>query len=409
MSEIKVKVVENEELSIAEKETQALESVGVKVADDSGTYKLDLSKVKKDAVQEQSTDGSMLRAEEPKVELQGVEPKNEEQAVATEEAEEKVIELIQDTDDTIKEPVLLREEGNGNAEQAATIPSETSVAAEDKKIDLPENLQKLVEFMNETGGTLEDYVRLNADYSKVDPNTLLKEYYKQTRSHLENEEIDFLIEDSFAYDEDMDDERDIKRKKLAFKEEVRKAKDFLSTLKDKYYDEVKLGSRLAPEQQKAIDFFNRYNQEQSEVQTIQQKQVERFKQETEKVFSQDFKGFDFKVGENKYRFNVKDVAQTKEVQSDVLKALGGFLDENNMLKDGAGYHKALFAARNADAIANHFYEQGMADAVKKMSAEAKNINMDPRKTNVGFVDAGGVKVRAVSGDDGSKLRIKIKN
>jgi hypothetical protein len=170
-----------------------------------------------------------------------------------------------------------------------------------------------------------------------------------------------------------------------------------------------LGSRLAPEQQKAVDFFNRYNQEQSEMQAIQQKQVERFKQETEKVFSQDFKGFDFKVGENKYRFNVKDVAQTKEVQSDVLKALGSFLDENNMLKDGAGYHKALFAARNADAIANHFYEQGMADAIKKMNAEAKNINMDPRKTNVGFVDAGGVKVRAVSGDDGSKLRIKIKN
>ena len=409
MSEIKVRAVENEELSIAEKETQALESAGIKVTEDSGTYKIDLSKPTKDAVQEQSTDGGVLRAEEPKVELQGVEPENKEQTVTAEEAEEKVIELIQDTDDTIKEPVLLREEGDGNAEQTTSVHVETSDTAQSEKIELPKNVQKLVDFMKETGGTLEDYVRLNADYSKADPNTLLKEYYKQTKSHLENDEIDFLIEDSFAYDEDMDDDRDIKRKKLAFKEEVRKAKDFLSTLKDKYYDEVKLGSRLAPEQQKAVEFFNRYNQEQSEVQAIQQKQVERFKQETEKVFSQDFKGFDFKVGENKYRFNVKDVAQTKEVQSDVLKALGSFLDENNMLKDGAGYHKALFAARNADAIANHFYEQGMADAIKKMNAEAKNINMDPRKTNVGFVDAGGVKVRAVSGDDGSKLRIKIKS
>jgi hypothetical protein len=332
MSEIKVRAVENEELSIAEKETQALESAGIKVTEDSGTYKIDLSKPTKDAVQEQSTDGGVLRAEEPKVELQGVEPENKEQTVATEEAEEKVIELIQDTDDTIKEPVLPREEGDGNAEQTASVHVETSDTAQSEKIELPENVQKLVDFMKETGGTLEDYVRLNADYSTADPNALLKEYYKQTKSHLENEEIDFLIEDSFAYDEDMDDDRDIKRKKLAFKEEVRKAKDFLSTLKDKYYDEVKLGSRLAPEQQKAVEFFNRYNQEQSEVQAIQQKQVERFKQETEKVFSQDFKGFDFKVGENKYRFNVKDVAQTKEVQSDVLKALGGFLDENNMLR-----------------------------------------------------------------------------
>ena len=401
MSEIKVRAVENEELSIAEKETQALESAGIKVTEDSGTYKIDLSKQKKDAVQEQSTDGGVLRAEEPKVELQGVEPEDKEQTVATEEAEEKIIELIQDE----KNEELLQQTEN----ETTSVESQQTEDVREEKIVLPENIQKLVDFMNETGGTLEDYVRLSTDYSNVEENTLIKEYYKQTKSHLESDEIDFLLEDQFSFDEDMDDERDIKRKKLAFKEEVRKAKDFLSTLKDKYYDEVKLGSRLAPEQQKALDFFNRYNQEQSEVQAIQQKQVERFKQETEKVFSEDFKGFDFKVGENKYRFNVKDVAQTKEVQSDVLKALGGFLDENNMLKDGVGYHKALFAARNADAIANHFYEQGMADAIKKMNAEAKNINMDPRKTNVGFVDAGGVKVRAVSGDDGSKLRIKIKS
>ena len=209
-------------------------------------------------------------------------------------------------------------------------------------------------------------------------------------------------------DEDMDDDRDIKRKKLAFKEEVRKAKDFLSTLKDKYYDEVKLGSRLAPEQQKAVEFFNRYNQEQSEVQAIQQKQVERFKQETEKVFSQDFKGFDFKVGENKYRFNVKDVAQTKEVQSDVLKALGGFLDENNMIKDAVGYHKALFAASNPDKIANHFYEQGKADAIKNSMAKAKNIDMDPRGSHEKVTSSSGFKVKAVSGDGIDRLRIKMK-
>lgn len=409
MSEIKVRVIDGEQPSMAEKETSVLENAGVKVTEENGTYKVDLSKFKQDAVQEQSTDGSMLRAEEPKVELQGVEPENKEQAVAAEKTEEQVIELIQDADDTIKEPVLLREEGNVNAEQTATISSETSASAENEKIKLPENVEKLVAFMEETGGTLEDYVRLNADYTNADPNTLLKEYYKQTKSHLENDEIDFLIEDSFSFDEDMDDERDIKRKKLAFKEEVKKAKEFLTTLKDKYYDEVKLGSRLAPEQQKAIDFFNRYNKEQSELQTVQEKLAGHFVKETEKVFNNDFKGFEFKVGENKYRYNVKDPARLKQEQGDLIESFKGFLDENNMIKDAVGYHKALFTARNADAIANHFYEQGMADAIKKMSAESKNINMDPRKVNTGFVDAGGVKVRAVSGDDSSKLRIKIKS
>jgi len=409
MSEIKVKVIDAEQPSIAEKETSVLENAGVKVTEENGTYKVDLSKFKQDAVQEQSTDGSMLRAEESKVGLQGVESENKEQAVATEEAEEKIIELIQDADDTIKEPVLLREEGNGNAEQTTTVHVETSDAAQSEKIELPENVQKLVDFMKETGGTLEDYVRLNADYTKVDPDTLLKEYYKQTKSHLDNDEINFLFEDSFSFDDDMDDERDIKRKKLAFKEEVKKAKEFLSTLKDKYYDEVKLGSRLAPEQQKAIDFFNRYNKEQSELQTVQEKLAGHFVKETEKVFNNEFKGFEFKVGENKYRYNVKDPVRLKQEQSDLIESFSGFLDENNMIKDAVGYHKALFTARNADAIANHFYEQGMADAIKKMSAESKNINMDPRKVNTGFIDAGGVKVRAVSGDDSSKLRIKIKS
>jgi len=409
MSEFKIRAVDMEQPSMAEKETNALESAGVSVKEDNNTYKVDLTKVKENAVQEQSTDGSMLRAEQPKVELQGVESENKEQAVATEEAEEKVIELIQEADDTIKDQVLLREEGDGNAEQTATVSGETSAATENQKIDLPENVQKLVDFMNETGGTLEDYVRLNADYSKADPNVLLKEYYKQTKSHLENDEIDFLIDDSFSFDEDMDDERDVKRKKLAFKEEVKKAKEFLSTLKDKYYDEVKLGSRLAPEQQKALDFFNRYNKEQSELQTVQEKLAVHFAKETDKVFNNEFKGFEFKVGENRYRYNVKDTARVKQEQSDLINAFSGFLDENNMIKDANGYHKALFTAKNADAIANHFYEQGMADAIKKMSAESKNINMDPRKVNTGYVDAGGLKVRAVSGEDSSKLRIKIKS
>ena len=406
MADYKVKLVNEEEPSIAEKEKQVLESAGIKVDNNDGNYKIDLSKQKQeDAVQEQSPDESVLRTEEPEVELQEVGEGNEKSEIVTKETEEEqVIELIKDEED-VQEQVQREVRDEQKSEVNETQSKDQEVA----QPELPENIQKLVDFMQETGGSLEDYVRLNTDYSSVDEKTLLREYYKQTKSHLDNEEIGFLIEDSFSYDEDMDEERDIRRKKLAYKEEIAKARNFLNDLKGKYYDEVKLTSRLAPEQKEAIEFYNNYTKEQKELTAQQQKASEHFVKQTDSVFNEEFKGFDFKVGENKYRFKVQDVQQTKQAQSNILDAFGTFLDENSMLKDAQGYHKALFAARNADKIANHFYEQGKADAIKQLEAEAKNINMDPRKIDSGFVDAGGIKVRAVSGDNSSKLRVKIKN
>ena len=261
--------------------------------------------------------------------------------------------------------------------------------------------------MNETGGTLEDYVKLNQDYSKLDNSTLLYQYYNQTKSHLTKDEIDFLIEDNFAYDEEVDDPKDVKRKKLAYKEEIAKANSYLEGLKGKYYEEVKLGSKLSSDQQKAIEFFNTYNNEQSGQQKLQEKQPAHFNNETKKVFSENFKGFEFKVGENKkYRFNITDKQVVQDKHSDILNVFNKYISKDNLLQDANGYHKALFVADNADEVANHFYEQGKADAIKQLNADSKNINMDPRKT--GIVEAGGVKVRAISGDDSSKLRVKIK-
>lgn len=400
MSDIKVNLVESEELSTSEKEEQVLENAGIKTNTDDGVFRVNLNQ-KENAVQEQSTDESVLRAEQPKVELQEVGKGNKEPEVASEE-KEKVLELIKEETDG------LQVQEQGSLQQSEQTQSKEKQEVVQPTIDLPENIQKLIDFMNETGGGLEDYVRLNTDYSSIDEKTLLREFYKQTKSHLDNEEINFLIEDNFSFDEDIDDERDIKRKKLAYKEEVAKARNFLGDLKGKYYDEVKLTSRLTSDQKEAIDFYNQYKQQQTEQSAIQQKASEHFIKETEKIFNQEFKGFDFKVGDNTYRFKVNDVQQTKQTQSDILNVFKTFLSEDNMLQDAKGYHKALFAARNADSIANHFYEQGKADAIKQLEAESKNINMDPRKTSDGVVDIGGLKVRAISGDDSSKLRVKIK-
>ena len=292
------------------------------------------------------------------------------------------------------------------AEEEVTEKEVIEEAAASPEIELPENIQKVVDFMNETGGTLEDYVKINQDYSKIEDSSLLYEYYNQTKSHLSKDEIDFLIDDNFSFDEEIDEPKDIKRKKLAYKEEIAKAKSYLEGLKGKYYEEVKLGSKLSPDQQKAIEFFNTYNTEHSEQQKMQEKQTAHFNNETNKVFSEEFKGFDFKVGDKKYRFNIKNKQEVKDKQANIFNILNKYIDNDNMLKDASGYHKTLFVADNANEVANHFYEQGKADAIKQLNADSKNINMDPRKT--GVVEAGGVKVRAISGDDSSKLRVKIK-
>ena len=404
--DIKVSVVDEEPKSKAEQEETVLENAGMSTKED-GTYKLDLNKLneeKTDAVQEQSTDESVLRSSEQSEETRQ-EAEVGLQEVGEENKETPVIEEVIEDETSNDEAPVVAEQEESKIEQA----EENKVETKEPEINLPENIQDLVKFMDETGGTLEDYVRLNADYSNVDDNTLLVEYYKQTKPHLSYDEIQFLMEDNFSYDEEVDEDRDIRRKKLALKEEVANAKSFLNGLKDQYYKEVKLGSKLNPEQQKAMDFFNRYSEEQKSAEELLQKQTSHFKQETDKVFNNDFKGFNFKVGEKKYRFNVSDVNKVKETQSDLLNVFNKYVSDDKLLTDAQGFHKSLFAASNPDALANHFYEQGKADAIKQMTAEAKNINMDPRKTADGYIEAGGVKVKALSGDSSSKLKLKLKN
>ena len=335
----------------------------------------------------------------------------QEEKVVDEKVEEPVEEVVEEPTQQEETPVLQEvTEEEEQPEVTEEVVEEVEEKIEDKtpEVELPENVQELVKFMNETGGTLEDYVRLNADYSNIDSEALLREYYKSTKPHLSSEEVNFMLEDNFSFDEETDEPRDVKRKKLAYKEAVAQAKNHLENMKAQYYKDVKLGSKLAPEQQKAIEFFNRYNKEQAEVNELTAKQTQHFNKQTDQVFNENFKGFDFQVGDKKYRYNVKDVQETKTAQSDVLKVFDKYISEDNLLKDAKGYHKSLFAARNADALANHFYEQGKADAIKNMTSEAKNIKMD-RKTADGMVDTGGVKVRVISGDNSSIASKRLKN
>ena len=272
---------------------------------------------------------------------------------------------------------------------------------------IPENVQKLMDFMDDTGGDLSDYVNLNRDVSELDSQDVLLEYYKRTKPHLDSEEINFLMEDNFSFDEDIDEERDIKRKKLALKEQVAEAKTYLDGQKSKYYEEIKAGSKLTTEQQKAINFFDRYNKESEQTQKVAQQQKSRFNKKTEQVFNNEFKGFEYNVGDKRFRYNVKDAGQVKETQSDINNFVKKFLNEDNTMSDAKGYHKSLYTAMNADAVANHFYEQGKVDALKDSVAKAKNINTTARSSH-GEGQTGGMKVR-VLGDDSASFKFKIKN
>jgi len=271
--------------------------------------------------------------------------------------------------------------------------------------ELPESVEKLINFMKDTGGNVNDYVRLNADYSNVDEDTLLKEYYKNTKPHLDSSEIDFIMEENFKVDEDYDEERDQRRKKLAKKEEVAKAKDFLEDLKSKYYEEIKLRPNVSNEMSRASEFFNRYNKEQE----IAKKRHEDFKSVTNDYFSEEFKGFDFAVGEKAFRYSVNNPNEVAEAQSDISNVLKKFLNDKGEVIDYKGYHKAMYAARNADTIANHFYEQGKADATRNVIAQSKNIDAGARQTKApDDIYLNGLKVKTVSGVNSSKLKIKRK-
>jgi hypothetical protein len=388
MEEKKEKVVEE----TTKETTEKVEETKKPNLNDDGDYVVNLDKPVENETKEDNADDSGVVAEskdaEPTQEQEEVQPETETQ-------EAPVLEEI--TEESTEEEVAKVEE---KIEEAI-------IEADATGKELPEDIQKLVNFMEETGGDLNDYVKLNQDYTKLDDNALLREYYRQTKPHLNSDEISFLMEDSFSFNEDEDEERDIRRKKLALKEQVASARSHLDGQKSKYYEEIKAGSKLTEEQQKAVNFFNRYNKESEATQKTAKLNSDIFKKKTNQVFNDKFKGFEYNVGDKKYRFNVNNADEVKTTQSDLNNFTKKFLDKKMALKDAMGYHKSLYTAMNADAVAKHFYEQGKADAIKDSIAKGKNVNMDPRQVNQTF-EAGGIKVK-VLGDNSSDFKFKIKN
>ena len=363
-------------------------------------------KEEKDAIQESKTEGSVLRDERSEVGLQSVGSEVRETSQDSESVEKEKVESSQESTDSPLELITDEPKEQIKQEKKEEPVKEEKILQEEKQQKLPEGVEKLVQFMEETGGTLEDYAKLNRDYSKVDNVSLLQEYYEYTKPHLDKEDINFLMDKNFAYDTETDDPSDIKAKQLAFKEEVFKAQELLRTSKDKYYTDLKLRKQenIDPQYKEALEFYNTSKQYQEQANTAQ----EAFIKQTNTVFNEEFKGFDFKVGENKYRFKVDNPGKLKEFQSDISNFLNHYTNEDGSITNVRDYHKAIFAAQHADKLANHFYEQGRADAIKESAKKAKNINMDPRQESSTVTTSSGDRIRVVSGDSSDKLRIKWK-
>jgi|TARA_R110000782_G_scaffold12191_2_gene36834 hypothetical protein len=374
---------------------------------DSNVIKVDLSKKEKtqtkekDAVQEQETNAGDVHVKKQEDKSSVQEVVKEIRPSIEDDAEKQEIDsplqLISDEDNKTNKSGVA-----GSDEVTTSLPEQKEIPKEVETQKLPENIDKLIKFMKETGGDIVDYTRLNADYTDVDSDTLLHEYYKTAKPHLNAEERGFIIEDSFSFDEELDEARDIRKKKLAYKEEVAKATNFLEDLKVKYYDEIKLRPGVTQDQQKATDFFSRYNEEQK----VNKEKHNRFISKSKELLNEDFKGFDFDLGDKKFRYSIKDPVSVADNQTDISNFIGKFLNKEGEVAKHKEYHKALYAAQNADAMAQHFYEQGKTDAIKDSIAKSKNITTEARKTNTGEVFIGGLKVKAITGLDSSKLKIK---
>ena len=385
MSEKTETVAPAEEIVAAVEKKAAPASMG-----EDGTIKLDLRKQPEpEVIQELETKAVGID--------QQAEVSKEVVAEIPSPVQNEIFALEEITDEVVQEKV----------ETLNTDIVEAVIEQKQSGVELPENIQKVIDFMNETNGSLEDYVKLNTDYSSLNEDQLLREYYQNTKPHLDGDEVDFLLEDNFSYDEDVDDDRDIRKKQIARKEELRNAKKHLDGLKSKYYEEIKSGSKLNPEQKKAVEFFDRYKQENEAATKTADKQVNAFLNKTEQLFSNDFKGFDYQVGEKKYRFKVNNVPEVKNTQSDINNFVKKFLNADNEMADAQGYHKGLFTAMNADSVAQHFYEQGKADAMKDSIARTKNVEMGARGVHEDVKTQNGWTVRSVESDSSpSKLRIK---
>jgi hypothetical protein len=272
--------------------------------------------------------------------------------------------------------------------------------------DMPEDVSAYLKYRKETGRGFEDYVRLNKDFTSMDENALLREYYTSTEEDLDDEDIDTIMEE-FLYDEDIDDDSDIKKKKLAKKKVLSKARKHFEKQKEYYKQPLESSGSLTQEQGEELDAYRKY----IESAKTQKQETERrqtwFTEKTNELFNGEFKGFEFNLNDKNVSFKPGSAEELKKLHSNPMNFVMKYLDDSGLLKDPSGYHRALAVAMNPERFAKFFYEQGKSEATEDVMRKTKNVNMSERRTPE-VTSKGGMKIKAVSSTSSRGLKIRSK-
>jgi hypothetical protein len=318
--------------------------------------------------------------------------------------EEKVEEKVENKP-SLKEEEVLSFIKNRYGDEVSSLDDLTSKRKDTP--DLPEEIVNYLNYKKETGRGLDDFMRLTKDVDGMNEDQLLFEFWKQQKPHLDSDDVDFELNERFSYDEDADDASDVRKRKIAKKEELAKAKEYFNKLKETYKTKVESTKDFIPAEE--LEDFNAYKNNKTESQQSQTeatKRSEYFSEKTNELFNEKFEGFEFKLNDKSLKYKPADSIKLKESQSDLNNFVTKHLNEDGYLKDAASYHKSLSLAMHPDSFAKFFYEQGKSDAVNDITKESKNIDMNGIRNATQSASSGGFKVTSVSSGSGSGLRIK---
>lgn len=365
------------------------------------TQEIEKELLEKHEAQLEAVDNPEPKDEVERVNLQ--EAPAEEEKVVKEKVEEPVVETPEVSAQEMSETDVLSYITNKYGEEVSSL--DDFIVKRNASEELPEDVKAYFEYKKETGRSISDFVKLQQDYDSMNPDSLIASYYSATEEGLDSEDIQYLMDDKFGFDEDLDDDKEKKKKQLAKKRELSKAKKYFKEQKEKYKLPLESREVVSESNKKEVEAYRKYIEENAVYEKEAAKKLQWFKEETNKVFNKDFKGFEFVINDKKISYLPGSVEDVKSSQSSIDNFIQRYVDNRGLVKDTAQYHRALSMAMNPDKYAKFFYEQGKADAVDNISKKTKNINMDVRSTPQ-VTSKSGFKVRSLNQDSGRGLKIR---
>lgn len=332
-----------------------------------------------------------------------------EQQVLSEATQESVVDAVDNSIANTETQNDLREEdvlSYINKRYNKAINSFDDLVAERQESEpLPEDVAAYLKYKKDTGRGIQDFLKVQEDFDEIDSDKLLKRYFLETEEGIDEEDADAILEE-YAYDEDLDDPSDVKKAKLKKKKIIAKAKSYFTEQKEKYKIPLESSRSSVPDSEREeYESYKQYMQQSKTLQEENERKRQWFSKKTDEVFGQEFKGFEFQINDKKLTFTPGSASELKNLQSNPSNFIMKYLDENGLIKDAVGYHKALSIAMNPEKFARFFYEQGMSDATEDVTKKIKNINMSERNAPQ-VMSKAGVQIREVNPSSGKGLKIK---